>query len=200
MKRRVEDLRLWPAYLTYASDDLASEKYCRMSALERGVLDAMRRAQWVSEDGSIPADIEGLAFVTRLPEEEVRLALRSTRLLSYFEEANGRLIERDLRGQRADRTAIRQKQIKAANDTNAEIAARKAAEQAKSAESVASPRLQGTVSDTVSDTVTVAVSDTESGTVLNRTEKKRLFQGGADYPEHLRATAQDSPEHKGRRR
>jgi hypothetical protein len=108
-----------PAFQVYASDELASEQYFGLGLAERGLMDAMRRACWVSEDGSIPADPALLAVVVRRPEAEVRLAL-SDSVLTWFLVGPGRqrLVEPDLQRQRVAWKAKRQAQSNGAKSTN----------------------------------------------------------------------------------
>src|SRR4051794_18965253 len=94
--------RAAPAYQTYASDDLASEGYFGLTFPERGLLDAMRRACWVSTDGTVPAESAALAVVVRRSEPEVRATL-SAGVLAWFDASpdGRRLLEPDLARQRA---------------------------------------------------------------------------------------------------
>lgn len=100
-----------PAFQVYASDDLASEDYFRLTLAERGLADAMRRACWVSIDGTIPRDAEGIALLIRRPEDEVRAALTAAVLRCFQEAAHPeRLTESDLDRQRNEFAARRKAQ------------------------------------------------------------------------------------------
>src|SRR5579862_613872 len=113
-------LRAPPAYQTYASDDLASERYFGLSFAERGLLDAMRRACWVSRDGTVPATAAALAVFVRASEADVRHALTS-RVLDWFVPSpdGTRLVEPDLQRQRDACHSKRQAQANGAAATNA---------------------------------------------------------------------------------
>lgn len=58
-----------PAYLVYASDDLASTAYYSLDAGERGLLSTMERVYWV--DRRLPCDLRLLALACRLLELDV---------------------------------------------------------------------------------------------------------------------------------
>lgn len=93
------DRRAPPAYLVYASDDLAKAGYYTLSLAERGLFEAMYRVIWC--DGSIPADAAGIALAVRRPEPEVQAGLTEA-LLSRFEplaEGSFRLVSPDLNQQ-----------------------------------------------------------------------------------------------------
>ena len=68
----------------YASDDLARISYFGLSVAERGLLDSMARAYWVS--GSVPKDPRLLALVVRLPEADVKVSLTPA-VLEHFQAA-----------------------------------------------------------------------------------------------------------------
>jgi hypothetical protein len=70
-----------PAYLCYASDDLASSKYFALSCGERGLLDAMNRVWWIER--RLPKSPSLLARVVRLDVGEVAENLTSA-VLSHF--------------------------------------------------------------------------------------------------------------------
>src|SRR5690349_5834169 len=107
--------RAAPAFQVYASDDLASERYYALSLAERGLLDAMRRACWVSANGSIPCSPSALAIVVRCPEAEVRSALTAAVRAWFTSNRDGqRWIEPELERQRAATAERRAKQQEAA--------------------------------------------------------------------------------------
>lgn len=97
---RPNEKRNPPAFQVYAADDLARESYFGLSLSERGLLDAMRRACWVSEDGTVPAAPAALAIVVRSSEDDVRRAL-TPRVLHWFQRTDdgGRLFDPELRRQ-----------------------------------------------------------------------------------------------------
>lgn len=107
-----------PAYLVYASDDLANQAYYALELNERGLLDSMRRGCWVAADGTVPADPAELAIVVRRPESEVRAAL-SPRLLALFQETrDGALFDPELREQREATERVRNAQSEGARLAN----------------------------------------------------------------------------------
>lgn len=106
-----DSLRAPPAYQTYASDELASATYYRLSLAERGLLDAMRRAAWI--DGAIPEDAEELALAVRRPVEEVRQALSAGVLRHFVCGDPGMLICPELERQRERLLVIRSERSKA---------------------------------------------------------------------------------------
>ncbi len=103
----MEDLvvtRVAPAYLTYACDDLATDRYYALSLSERGLLDAMRRACWASADLGVPADPLALAVAVRSTVAEVAPALTPA-VLRWFDAKDGKLFEPDLQRQLAESLA-----------------------------------------------------------------------------------------------
>ena len=70
-----------PAYQEYASDWLANRKWRLMSLGERGLLDTMRKECWVNR--SVPSNIEEIAKIFNLQEDEVSKCLTSI-VLSFF--------------------------------------------------------------------------------------------------------------------
>lgn len=148
-------LRAPPAFQVYASDELAREQYFGLSLAERGLLDAMRRACWVSSDVSVPASPAELAVVVRRPQAEVQHAL-SAAVLAWFEPTcdGHRLVDPDLRKQMGDLMDRREAQSKGAEATN-------------------NKRWKASLSDSPSDSVGVSL--------LSREEKSRNpFQGPAE--------------------
>jgi hypothetical protein len=77
-----EQLRAPPAYQTYPSDELANSKYYLMTLAERGLREAMMFVCWYED--SVASDPEEIAFALRRPVDEVKAALSSGRVLSYF--------------------------------------------------------------------------------------------------------------------
>lgn len=112
-------LRAPPAFQVYASDDLAAESWYGMSAAERGMLDSIRRACWVSDDGSVPADPSRLAVVVRLTEAET-VRTMTPAVLRWLERSpdGTRLIDPDLERQRAACMAKRRALSAGAEATN----------------------------------------------------------------------------------
>lgn len=76
-------LRPPPAFLTYASDDLAASRYYRLSAGERGLLASMNAAYWAEQGRGLPRQPILLARVTRLDMSEVEQFLTEAVLVHF---------------------------------------------------------------------------------------------------------------------
>jgi hypothetical protein len=169
-----------PAYLVYASDDLAKSSYYGLSVSERGLLDSMQRVAWVEEE--IPKDAGLLARVVRLPEQEVRESL-SKSVLAHFEDAKDRPgflrsieLGRQMENIRESREAMSTGGKKGAQTTNRtrtrESARRAAAESTCSRYLVSDPAGYGARSDQGPDRNEVNGSETKRTTVFSEKRAK----------------------------
>ena len=150
------DLRPPPAFQVYASDDLANERYYVLRQDERGLLDGMRRACWVSSDGSVPLDVDALATRVRSSATEVRASLTAAVLAWFHVSPDGaRAIDPELERQRARALHRRQAQSEGSEQGRKAISARRKQRAA------------------ATDPVTGPVTGPESGPLLNRTELNR---------------------------
>ena len=89
MSERKEAIRQAPAYQEYASDILADMRYRKMSLAERGIWDTLRKECWVNK--SLPADIDELSKLLRVPSQELEIALTEN-VRSFFLISNDYLV------------------------------------------------------------------------------------------------------------
>ena len=86
---RKEAIRQAPAYQEYASDILADMRYRKMSLAERGIWDTLRKECWVNK--SLPADIDELSKLLRVPSQELESALTEN-VRSFFLISNDHIV------------------------------------------------------------------------------------------------------------
>lgn len=106
-----------PAYQTYASDDLASERYYSLPLSQRGLLDSIMRTCWVN--GSAPDDPQALAFAIRSTVDEVREHLTQAVRDHFTVGEDGRLMNPELERQRSNMIVRQESLSRGAAKTNA---------------------------------------------------------------------------------